>query len=111
MACRVMSLGLQGVSGYLVTTEVDLSGGLPNFDIVGLPDTAVKEARDRVRAAIKNCGFSFPVSRITVNLAPWKRRGFALPWHVLRRVLGENKAFFRRYLQVGQNPPIERRHG
>ncbi len=74
MACRVMSLGLQGVSGYLVTTEVDLSGGLPNFDIVGLPDTAVKEARDRVRAAIKNCGFSFPVSRITVNLAPADRR-------------------------------------
>ena len=74
MACTVTSLGLQGVSGYLVTTEVDLSGGLPNFDIVGLPDAAVKEARDRVRAAIKNCGFSFPVSRITVNLAPADRR-------------------------------------
>ncbi len=74
MACTVISLGLQGVSGYLVTTEVDLSGGLPNFDIVGLPDAAVKEARDRVRAAIKNCGFSFPVSRITVNLAPADRR-------------------------------------
>ncbi len=70
----MLSLGLQGVTGYLVTTEVDLSGGLPNFDIVGLPDTAVKEARDRVRAAIKNCGFSFPVSRITVNLAPADRR-------------------------------------
>ncbi len=74
MACRVMSLGLQGVTGYPVTTEVDLSGGLPNFDVVGLPDTAVKEARDRVRAAIKNCGFTFPVSRITVNLAPADRR-------------------------------------
>ena len=74
MACKVFSLGLQGVTGYLVTTEVDLSGGLPNFDIVGLPDTAVKEARDRVRAAIKNCSFSFPVSRITVNLAPADRR-------------------------------------
>ena len=74
MACKVLSLGLQGVTGYLVTTEVDLSGGLPNFDVVGLPDTAVKEARDRVRAAIKNCGFSFPVSRITVNLAPADRR-------------------------------------
>ncbi len=74
VACKILSLGLQGVSGYLVTTEVDLSGGLPNFDIVGLPDAAVKEARDRVRAAIKNCGFSFPVSRITVNLAPADRR-------------------------------------
>ena len=74
MACKILSLGLQGVTGYLVTTEVDLSGGLPNFDVVGLPDAAVKEARDRVRAAIKNCGFSFPVSRITVNLAPADRR-------------------------------------
>lgn len=60
--------------GYEVSTECDLSGGLPNFDIVGLPDTAVKEARDRVRAVVKNCGFSFPVSRITVNLAPADRR-------------------------------------
>ena len=46
------------------------SGGLPNFDVVGLPDTAIKESRDRVRAAIKNCGFDFPLRRITVNLAP-----------------------------------------
>ena len=50
--------------------ECDLAGGLPNFDIVGLPDAAVKEARERVRSAIKNCGYSFPVGRITVNLAP-----------------------------------------
>lgn len=74
MVQKVLSLGLQGVSGYLVTTECDLSGGLPNFDVVGLPDAAVKEARDRVRAVVKNCGFSFPVSRITVNLAPADRR-------------------------------------
>ncbi|MEG0176024.1 MAG: magnesium chelatase domain-containing protein, partial [Aeromonas sp.] len=70
MVCKVLSLGLHGVTGYSVTAECDLSGGLPNFDIVGLPDAAVKEARERVRAAIKNCGFRFPVSRITVNLAP-----------------------------------------
>ena len=50
--------------------ECDLSGGLPAFTMVGLPDAAVNEARERVRAAIKNCGFTFPVSRITVNLAP-----------------------------------------
>lgn len=74
MVCKVLSLGLQGVSGYLVSTECDLSGGLPNFDIVGLPDTAVKEARDRVRAVVKNCDFVFPVSRITVNLAPADKR-------------------------------------
>ena len=72
--CKLRSLGLQGVTGYEVTAECDLSGGLPNFDIVGLPDAAVKEARERVRSAVKNCGFSFPVSRITVNLAPANRR-------------------------------------
>ena len=70
MLHKVRSLGLQGINGYEVTAECDLSGGLPNFEIVGLPDTAVKEARERVRSAIKNSGFSFPVGRITVNLAP-----------------------------------------
>ena len=70
MLCEVRSLGLSGISGYEVRAECDLSAGLPAFEIVGLPDAAVKEARDRVRAAIKNCGFTFPVSRITVNLAP-----------------------------------------
>lgn len=74
MVYKIRSLGLHGVTGYEVTAECDLSGGLPNFDIVGLGDTAVKEARDRVRAAIKNCGFTFPVSRITVNLAPADRK-------------------------------------
>ena len=70
MVQSVQSLGLHGVTGYLVTAECDLSGGLPAFTVVGLPDAAVNEARERVRAAIKNCGFTFPVSRITVNLAP-----------------------------------------
>ncbi len=74
MLCKVRSLGLQGIWGYEVTAECDLAGGLPNFDIVGLPDTAVKEARERVRAAGKNSGFAFPVGRITVNLAPANRR-------------------------------------
>lgn len=70
MVYLVRSLGLNGMSGYAVSAECDLSPGLPGFDIVGLPDAAVKEARDRVRSAVKNCGFSFPVSRVTVNLAP-----------------------------------------
>ena len=74
MMTQVKSLGLHGVEGYEVLCECDLAGGLPNFDIVGLPDAAVKEARDRVRAAVKNCGFQFPVSRITVNLAPADRK-------------------------------------
>ena len=74
MVTAVRSLGLQGISGYGVTVECFLSGGLPAFDIVGLGDTAVKESRERVRAAVKNCGVKFPVSRITVNLAPAGRK-------------------------------------
>ena len=70
MVVTVRSLGLNGISGYEVSAECFLSGGLPAFDVVGLPDAAVREARERVRAAIKNCGAKFPVSRITVNLAP-----------------------------------------
>ncbi|MCI9171329.1 MAG: YifB family Mg chelatase-like AAA ATPase [Lawsonibacter sp.] len=70
MVKSIQSLGFHGITGYLVTAECDLSGGLPAFTVVGLPDAAVSEARERVRSAIKNCGFTFPVSRITVNLAP-----------------------------------------
>ena len=70
MVSTVRSLGLGGISGYEVSVECYLSSGLPAFDTVGLPDTAVKEARERVRAAIKTSGMQFPVSRITVNLAP-----------------------------------------
>ena len=74
MLCNLNSLGLHGVTGYVVAAECDLSNGLPSFDIVGLPDAAVKEARERVRSAARNSGFTFPVSRITVNLAPADRR-------------------------------------
>ena len=70
MVVTIPSLGLQGITGYQVSVECALSGGLPAFDVVGLPDAAVKESRERVRAAIKGCGAKFPVSRITVNLAP-----------------------------------------
>lgn len=70
MVAGICSFGLSGISGYAVSVECDLSSGLPNFDIVGLPDAAVKESRERVRAAIKNCGMEFPLRRITVNLAP-----------------------------------------
>lgn len=70
MVVTIRSLGLNGIAGYEVSVECFLSGGLPAFDVVGLPDAAVREARERVRAAIKTCGAKFPVSRITVNLAP-----------------------------------------
>ena len=70
MICSVHTLGISGIRGSSVVAECYISNGLPGFDIVGLPDAAVKEARERVRSAIKNNGFTFPVGRITVNLAP-----------------------------------------
>lgn len=70
MLSIIKSAALLGIDSYPVEVEVDLSNGLPAFDIVGLPDSAVKESRERVRTAIRNAGFSFPVKRITVNLAP-----------------------------------------
>ena len=70
MICSVRTLGITGIQGNCVTAECFISNGLPGFDIVGLPDASVKEARERVRAAAKSSGLSFPVSRITVNLAP-----------------------------------------
>ena len=74
MVVTVRSLGLNGISGYEVAVECFLSGGLPAFDVVGLPDAAVREARERVRSAVKSSGIKFPVSRITVNLAPASQR-------------------------------------
>ena len=70
MICSIRTMTLQGVQGHMISTECYITNGLPAFDIVGLPDAAVKEARERVRAAAKTSGLAFPVSRITVNLAP-----------------------------------------
>ncbi len=70
MLAKVMSCAVVGLEGALVEVEVDISAGLPTFTIVGLPDKAVQEARERVRSAIRNSGFRFPTRRITVNLAP-----------------------------------------
>jgi magnesium chelatase family protein len=70
MLAKVLSSAVLGVDAYLVDVEVDIALGLPTFNTVGLPDAAVKESRDRVKAAIKNSGFEFPAKRITVNLAP-----------------------------------------
>jgi len=70
MLAKVMSCAIVGLEGAIVEVEVDISPGLPSFTIVGLPDTAVQEARERVRAAIRNSGYTFPMKRIVVNLAP-----------------------------------------
>ena len=70
MLAKVRSFSLFGITGYDIDIEVDVSNGIPAFDIVGLADTAVKESKERVRSAIRNNGFDFPVMRVTVNLAP-----------------------------------------
>ncbi|WP_048751691.1 magnesium chelatase domain-containing protein, partial [Crocosphaera watsonii] len=70
MLARVWCASLVGIDAVKVGVEVDVAGGLPAITIVGLPDTAVQESRERVKAAIKNSGFAFPVRKIIINLAP-----------------------------------------
>ena len=70
MLARVWSCATVGIEGHFVEVEADLGVGLPTFTIVGLPDAAVRESRERVLAAVRNCGFEFPTRKITINLAP-----------------------------------------
>lgn len=70
MLAKVKSAALLGLDAHIIDVEVDIGPGLPQFSVVGLPDTTVRESRDRVRAALKNTGFAFPIKKITVNLAP-----------------------------------------
>ncbi len=70
MLARVMSCATVGIEGHFVEVEADLGAGLPTFTIVGLPDAAVRESRERVLSAVRNCGFEFPARKITINLAP-----------------------------------------
>ncbi len=83
MLSRIYSCGLSGIDGFPVCVETDISNGMPNFDIVGLPDAAVKEAKERIRSAVKNTGFMFPAKHIVINLAPASQRkegsGYDLP--------------------------------
>ena len=117
MFAKIRSFGLKGIGGYEVSVECFISGGLPNFDIVGLPDTAVKEARDRVRAAIKISGYKFPPSRVTVNLAPadTKKAGTVYDLPVLLGLLSamgqikrpnEDCAFFGELSLMGELRPV-----
>ena len=97
MICSVRTLGISGIRGSTVTAECYISNGLPGFDIVGLPDAAVKEARERVRAAAKNSGMHFPTSRITVNLAPasQKKAGTQYDLPILLSILSASGAVRR----------------
>ena len=70
MISKILSSAVFGVDAYLVEVEVDIAFGFPQFSTVGLPEGAVKESKERVKAAVKNCGYDFPQKRITVNLSP-----------------------------------------
>lgn len=89
MLSDIKTLGLSGASGYVITAECFLAGGLPSFEVVGLPDVSVREARDRVRATMKNLSFELPQRRVTVNLAPagTKKEGANFDLPILLSVL------------------------
>lgn len=99
MSRKIFSSALVGIEGHPVVVEVDVSRGLPQFTIVGLPDATVQESRERIRAAIRNSGFSFPSARVTVNLAPadLKKEGayFDLPiaLALIEETFGEKARF------------------
>jgi len=108
MLAKVSSASLIGIEAYVVDVEVDISPGLPAFVTVGLPDTTVRESKERVRAALKNCGYEFPSRKVTINLAPADRRkegsAFDLP---ISLGLLANSGFFpleriRDYLFMGE---------
>ena len=86
---KVSTVNISGIEGYTITVEADVRKGLPRFDLVGLPDTAVKEAKERVRAACRNIGFDFPICSLTVNLAPAdvKKEGSSYDLAILMAVL------------------------
>lgn len=108
MLAKILSSSVQGIDAFLVDVEVDIALGLPCLEIVGLPDKAVKEAKERVRAALKNSGFEFPSRRITVNLAPGDLKkegtGFDLPiaLGILLATGQINFAFLDNYVMVGE---------
>jgi len=105
---KLCSAALLGVEAFLVEVEVDVANGLPSFNIVGLPDTAVQESRERVRAAVKNSEYQFPMERITVNLAPAdiKKEGPALDLPIAVGILMANKHLHRlssiNYIIIGE---------
>ena len=95
MLSKINSFGLSGISGFLVEIEADINNGLPAYETVGLPDTAVKESKERVRSAIKNCGFQFPPLKITVNLAPAdvKKEGAVFDLPIALGILAASEQF------------------
>jgi len=105
---KVFSAGLLGLEAHLIEVEVDIGWGLPRFSIVGLPDTTVRESRDRIRAALKNTGFALAPKKITINLAPagLKKEGAGLELSMAVGILVAegiiDQEVARRYVLVGE---------
>ncbi|KUO66156.1 MAG: hypothetical protein APF84_12605 [Gracilibacter sp. BRH_c7a] len=108
MYASVSGMSVAGLSAQLIKVEVDISNGLPAFDIVGLANTSVKEAKDRVRSALRNSGFSFPLQRITVNLAPadLRKEGSGLDLPIALGILAAmneiDSSLLRNYIFAGE---------
>ncbi|WP_019638094.1 YifB family Mg chelatase-like AAA ATPase [Paenibacillus fonticola] len=105
---KLFSACLYGIDGVLIEVEVDLSNGIPQTIVVGLPDSAVREAVERVRASIKNCGFTFPLQRVTINLAPadLRKEGAAFDLAIALGILAASKQIvlpqYERILIIGE---------
>ncbi len=108
MLARVLSAALTGIDAALVSVEVDVSAGLPAFNMVGLPDSTIRESRDRVRSAIRNAGYIFPLERITVSLAPadLRKEGAAFDLPIALGILAATGLVkgdaLRRFLLIGE---------
>ncbi|MBU0745152.1 MAG: YifB family Mg chelatase-like AAA ATPase, partial [Gammaproteobacteria bacterium] len=108
MLAKVDSAAVVGIEGQLIEIEVDVAKGLPQVSIVGLPDNAVKESKDRVRSAIKNSSFDFPIKRITINLAPAdiKKEGSAFDLPIALGILAAsgavNKERLKEFIILGE---------
>src|SRR5512145_207009 len=108
MLAKVNSAALYGIDALRVEVEIDLASGLPQLATVGLPEGAVKESKDRIRAAVKNCGYTFPAKRITINLAPAdiKKEGSAYDLPMAVGILAAegsvDKQLLADYLLIGE---------
>ncbi|QHT60680.1 YifB family Mg chelatase-like AAA ATPase [Paenibacillus lycopersici] len=108
MYTRICSGSVYGVEGRMIAVEVDISNGLPQVNVVGLPDPAVRESVERVRAAVKNCGFTFPMERITVNLAPadLRKEGTAFDLAIASGILAASgqlrSELFQHFIVLGE---------
>jgi len=108
MLAKIKSCGLKGIDGFIINVETDISNGIPAFDLVGLGDIAVREAKERVRSAIRNTGYEFPARRITVNLAPanLRKEGSALDLPIALGILAAtgqvNSSMMDDYMFIGE---------